>query len=107
VSLRNDGTATYWPALRIDGPVTNPVVTVNETGDWVRIGRDITSGQWLDIDCAERSVLLNGQLSLAADVTFSGHWLGIPKGGASMTFNADSADSSALLGIYGTEGAYS
>lgn len=107
VSLRNDGTATYWPTLRIDGPVANPVVTVNETGDWVRINRTITAGQWLDIDCGERSVLLNGQISLAGNVTYSGSWLGIPKGGASMSFNDDGAAAAALLGINGFEGAYS
>jgi hypothetical protein len=102
----NVGTATYWPVLRIDGPVINPVVTVNETGDWVRINRTVLAGQWLDIDAANRRVMLNGSVSLAGAVTYSGRWLGIPPGGASLSWNADTADAAARLTINGFEGAY-
>jgi hypothetical protein len=106
VQVPNGGTAPYWPALRIDGPVTNPVVTVNETGDWVRFNGSLTAGQWLEIDCQNRRVLLNGQVSQAAKVTFSGRWLVIPVGGAGMSFDADTADAASLLSIYACEGAY-
>ena len=106
VTVPNDGTAPYWPVLRIDGPVTNPVVTVNETGDWVRFNGSLTAGQWLDVDCQNRRVLLNGQVSQAARVSFSGRWLVIPVGGAGMSYDADTADAASLLSIYACEGAY-
>ena len=106
VNVPNDGTAPYWPTLRVDGPVTNPVIAVNETGDWVRISRTVAAGQWLDIDPGQRRVLLNGSVSLAGAVTYAGRWLGVPVGGAGFTFNADSADAAAGLTIYACEGAF-
>lgn len=107
VIVPNNGTAPYWPVLRIDGPVPNPVLTLHETGDWVRIEVDLAAGQWLDIDCGMRRVLLNGQLSLATRVTFSGKWLAIPLGGGSLTWSADAADPAALLTVNHVEGAFS
>lgn len=106
VTLPNGGTATYWPRLRIDGPVINPVVTLAETGAWVRIGRTIESGQWVDLDLGLRRVLLNGQVSIRSQVTFSGNWLGVPPGGASMSWAADTADPAALLHCWSHESAW-
>jgi len=107
IAVSNAGTAAYWPRLRIDGPVDRPVVTVNETGDWVRYNGSLAAGQYLDIDCANRRVLLNGFVSKAPLVTFSGRWLAIPPGGGSVSWNADSADAAAKLSVFGREGAWS
>jgi len=107
IAVQNDGTAAFWPRLRIDGPVDRPVVTVNETGDWVRYNGSLTTGQYLDIDCANRRVLLNGFVSRAPLVSFSGRWLAIPSGGASMSWNADSVSATAKLSVFGKEGAWS
>ena len=106
VPVPNAGTASYWPRLRIDGPVANPVVTCNETGDWVRYNGTLAAGQYLDIDCANRRVLLQGQVSQAARVTFSGRWLVIPAGGASLSWNADTSDPAASLSVFAHEGAW-
>jgi hypothetical protein len=108
VSVPNAGTAAYWPTARIDGPVINPRVTLNETGDWVRVARSVAAGQWLEVDFANRRVLLNGipTLSMASVTTFSGRWLAVPVGGGSISWAADSADPAALLTINGFEGAY-
>lgn len=107
VPVSNAGTAAYWPRLRIDGPVVNPVVTCNETGDWVRYNGTLAAGQYLDVDCANRRVLLNGFVSKAPLVTFSGRWLAVPPGGASLSWAADSADPTATLSVFAREGAWS
>ena len=106
VVVPNNGTAAYWPVLRIDGPVPNPVLTLNETGDWVRIEVDLAAGQWLDVDCGNRRVLLNGRVSLATHVSFSGNWLAVPVGGGSLTWSADAADPAASLTVNAVEGAF-
>lgn len=106
LSLPNAGKATYWPRLRIDGPVVNPVVTLNDTGAWVRVERDVAAGQWLDIDTGLRRVLLNGQVSVGPQVTYSGNWLGVPPGGASMSWAADTSDPDAQLSVWHYEGAW-
>lgn len=107
IPVPNAGTAAYWPTIRIDGPVDTPVITLNETGDWVRFGGTLLAGQYLDIDCASRRVLLNGQVSQAPKVTFSGRFLAVPVGGGSLSWNANSADPAALLSVTAREGAWS
>ena len=107
VRVANAGTTQYWPTLRIDGAATNPVATMVETGAWVRYGAVLTSGQWLDIDLANRRVLLQGQVSVRHHVTFGGDWLSIQPGGGSITWTADVADSAAQLSVWGREGAWS
>lgn len=107
VSVANAGTAAYWPRLRIDGPVLNPVVTLVETGAWVRYNGSLLAGQWLDLDMANRRVLLQGQVSVRQRVSSSGNWLAIPVGGGSITWTADTADPAALLSVWGYERAMS
>ena len=107
VRVSNSGTTQYWPTLRIDGPVTSPAVTMVETGAWIRYGAVLTSGQWLDIDLANRRVLLQGQVSVRALVSFYGDWLSVRPGGGSITWTADVGDPAALLSVWGREGAWS
>lgn len=106
LTLPNAGTAAYWPVLRIDGPVPSPAVTLVETGDTIRVGVDVAAGQWLDIDCANRRILLNGVLSVRTHVTYSGSWLAVPVGGGSLTWTADAADPAAMLSAWGHESAW-
>ena len=106
ISVPNDGTAAYWPRLRIDGPVPNPTVTLAETGDWVRYAGTVAAGQWLDFDLANRRVLLNGQVSVRSRVSSSGSWLAVPKGGGSVSWTADAADPAASLSVWGYQGAW-
>jgi len=107
VSVANTGTASYWPRLRIDGPVLNPVVTVVETGAWVRYNGSLVAGQWLDLDMAARSVLLQGQVSVRNAVSWGGDWLSVPPGGGSVVWTADTSDPAALLSVWGYSGAWS
>lgn len=106
LSLSNAGTVSYHPRLRITGPVPNPIVTCAETGDWIRYNGTIVAGSWLDIDCGARSVLLNGVQSVRGSVTFSGAWLAVPVGGASLSWTADAADPAALLTAWFYTGAW-
>jgi len=107
VAVANDGTAAYWPRLRILGPVTNPVVTLVESGAWVRFTGSLLAGQWLDLDMANRRVLLQGQVSVRQNVSSAGDWLSVPPGGGSVTWSADTADPAALLSVWAYEMAVS
>ena len=103
VLVANAGTAAYWPRLRILGPVTNPVVTLVESGAWVRYTGSLLAGQWLDLDMANRRVLLQGQVSVRQSVSSAGDWLSVPPGGGSVTWSADTADPAALLSVWAYE----
>ena len=106
VVMPNAGTTSYLPTIRIDGPVTNPVVTLADTGDRVAFAGSVASGQWLDIDCSRRRVLLNGLVSQRIRVSSVGAWLAVPMGGGTVTWTADSAGPSATLSVWGYEGAW-
>lgn len=106
VSVPNTGTAPYWPRLRIDGPVTNPVVTMVESGAWVRFNGTLLAGQWLDLDMGARRVLIQGQVSVRHKVSSSGDWLSVPPGGGTIAWSADTADPASLLSVWGYEGSW-
>ena len=106
LDLPNAGTASYFPRLRIDGAVTNPVVTLVETGAQIRYAGTVAAGQWLDIDCARRRVLLNGVVSMRHKVSFVGAWPTVPVGGGTLSWSADSYGSSHQLSSWAFEGAW-
>lgn len=112
VSLSNAGTAGYWPRAQVAGPVPNPVLTLVETGDWVKYTGTVADGQVLDFDFANRRVLLGSSasmenaVSVRQKVTSSGSWLRVPPGGGSVSWTADGADPAALLSVWGYEGAW-
>lgn len=106
VTVPNAGTASYHPRLRIQGPVTNPVVRLVESGASVRYNGSIPAGTWLDVLCADRLVLLRGQVSHRHLVSFTGDWLSVPPGGGTVSWSADSFGPGHSLTIFGTEGAW-
>lgn len=106
VSVANGGLAAYWPRLRIDGPSINPTVTMVESGAWVRYNGSLLSGQWLDLDLANRLILLNGRVSVRQSISFSGDWLAVRPGGGSIVWTDDSGSAGALLSVWGSEGVY-
>jgi hypothetical protein len=108
ITVANTGTASYFPRLRIDGPVTNPVVTLNETGDVVRFKGSIAAGQHLDINWGtpRRVTLGDNAVNMRHKVSYSGNWLAVPVGGGSISYTADDADPAALLSVWSYEGAW-
>ncbi|MFF3516123.1 phage distal tail protein [Streptomyces sp. NPDC002573] len=67
----NGGDVAAWPALRIDGPVTNPKVWVVETGRYLQLQTSLAAGEWIDIDTrpGTRWVLRSGSGNAAPALT--------------------------------------
>jgi hypothetical protein len=113
ITVANAGTASYFPRLRIDGPVKNPVVSLVETGDVVRFKGTIAAGQHLDINWGTpRRATLGGSdpnatpINMRHKVSYTGNWLAVPVGGGSISYTADDADPAALLSVWSYEGAW-
>lgn len=108
IALANAGSASYFPRLRIDGPVTNPVVMLVETGDFVRFNGTVAAGQHLDINWGvpRRVTIGDNPVSMRHKVTYSGNWLAVPAGGGSLTWSADSFGDGHQLSAWGYEGAW-
>jgi hypothetical protein len=108
LTLSNTGAVSYFPRLRINGPVTNPVVTLVETGDWVRYNAVLPAGQHLDINWTvpRRVTIGDNPVSVRNLITYSGNWLAVPSGGGSLSYSADTADPAATLSVWSYQGAW-
>lgn len=88
VSLLNVGTAPVGLTLRIDGPVSQPRVSVLSGSDLSTLQINITlvTGQWLDIDTGARTVYMNGTASRRGNA--SGVFPVLPAGQSDLAFDA-------------------
>lgn len=78
-AVTNEGTKDTGLLLRLDGPVSEPSVTLERAdGSFQRLAFDLelTASQWLDIDTKNRLVLLNGTSTRRGSV--SGDWPILP-----------------------------
>ena len=105
VAVANSGTASYFPRLRIDGPVTNPVVSLVETGDFIKFNGTVAAGQHLDINWGtpRRVTLGDNAVNVRNKVSYSGNWLAVPVGGGSIAYTADDANPAAVLSVWSWE----
>jgi hypothetical protein len=64
VTVTNDGTVPVRPVLRLYGPATDPRVENQSTGErLIFTGLSLLAGDWLEIDCREKTARLNGLVS--------------------------------------------
>lgn len=64
VTVTNAGTVDVHPLLRLYGPCTDPRVENQSTGDrLVFTGLTVAAGDWIEIDCREATIRLNGLAS--------------------------------------------
>jgi hypothetical protein len=108
IVVANGGTASYFPRLRVNGPVTNPVITLVETGDVVRFNGFVAAGQHLDINWGvpRRVTIGDNPVSVRQKVTSIGNFLAVPVGGGNLSYSADDANPAATLDVWSYEGAW-
>lgn len=99
-TIVNDGDAAVWPILRIDGPVDNPSIRNDTTGDALELDISLAEGDWLHIDPSDESVLLGGTASRRGVVTGGSRWPYLPRGESRWQFRADSYSAATLTVIY-------
>lgn len=87
-TLTNSGTATAPVVIRINGPVTNPTVRNVTTGQSLTLTATLASGDYIDVDTAARTVLLNGTADRYSYLT-TPQWWGIQPGANEIRYFAD------------------
>lgn len=97
MTVVNDGTVTAWPTFRIDGPVVQPVIQNDSTGQAMRLDLSLVDGEWLTVNTDTHQVLGNGQTGAPRRDKFWGDWFGLPPGPTSLRFLGASAGPGALL----------
>lgn len=102
-AMTSPGNASGPMVLRVDGPVTAPVITHVSSGRSLVLGSNLTvyAGDFLLVDTEARTVLYNGQSSRNGYVTSRG-WFALDPGVNTLAFNADTYSTSALLTVTGT-----
>lgn len=95
--VRNGGTADVGMILRIDGPAPQPRITLARGThvQTLRCGLTVEAGQWLTIDTAARTVLLNGLVSRRGLV--AGDFPVLAPGTSELSWNCDSYEADARL----------
>lgn len=101
VALENPGTTAGKVTMRIDGPITGPVITHVNSGRSLTFASSIVipAGGWIDVDMDARTVLENGTASRSAWVTERG-WSGFEPGMNVWAFSA--ASGSGTLTVNGS-----
>lgn len=68
----NAGQADTWPVLRLDGPMTNPIVTIAESAAVIALTYTLAAGEYLLIDTnpRRRSIRLNGSANRYSALRF-------------------------------------
>lgn len=67
----NEGTKSTPPWMRLDGPITNPVIANESTGEELRLTYTLPAGQWIELDASDHSILLNGQTDIYSALNFA------------------------------------
>jgi hypothetical protein len=98
----NQGDAPSWPRFRIDGPITNPQMLNNTTGQKVALAYTLNPGEWLDIyPQPSGAILLNGTSSRASALDFpNSSWWQLQPGSNDVRLLASSFSSPAQLTVF-------
>lgn len=86
VNVVNNGWATTYPTITINGPVINPVIGNATTGQQISINYSLTNSDVIVIDLYNKIITLNG--NPARNLMGGGsQWFGAPPGTSQFTFS--------------------
>lgn len=89
LSASNLGTVEAPWTATITGPITNPKLTLVDTGEFIGFNIVLAAGEFLDIDShAPQSVLLAGTASRYSALMAGYSWFGLASGGNTVAFSA-------------------
>ncbi len=97
VNVTNTGNADTWPVLILTGPALNPVVRNNTTGERLTFSIDLPAGSFLEVDAAERTVLLDGTANRRTALSSGSSWPRIAPGPNTFQFRASTYSALASL----------
>lgn len=87
MGMVNAGVFGTPPITRIDGPVTNPKVTNVTVDKFLRVDITLAVGEFLILDHAARTVMLNGESSRYSQLTTDSEWWNLEAGSNTIRFD--------------------
>lgn len=101
VVASNTGDEPAPPRMRLDGPITNPVIRNATTGEELELAITLAAGEWLAIDADGPDVLLNGTVDRYRAVQFPGsRWWNVQPGANDVRLLAAAYSTPAQLTVY-------
>ena len=96
--VNNAGNYPSYPVFTITGPVTNPTVTLQSTGEYFTVTTTLASTDTLVIDMKAGTVILNGTATRYGSVAIGSTWFAITPG--SQSIQVSSADATYVGGLF-------
>lgn len=100
-TANNAGSVAALPTARIDGPCTNPILqNDNAEGGTIKriqMGIVLSGTEWLDIDFAAQTILLNGTASRYNTLTIASEWWAVEPGNNTIQFIVSGATAATKL----------
>lgn len=94
----NAGNRPMWPTFEIYGNCTNPKITNETTGEFLRFMMDIGNASYLEVDSNYKQVLLNGSSNRRGNMTPESTWFPLQPGHNVLRYSAsDVSDSQCII----------
>ncbi len=98
--LANLGNISSPPTIAIYGPITNPVVRNQTTGEELSFTYSLTAGEFLEINTADRTISLNGSTNRYSALNFTGSsWWELQPGNNDIRLSAASYSTGAYVSV--------
>lgn len=97
----NNGSASSWPTITLRGPLTNPVIYHQESGTLFALNYVLASGSTIVIDMKNKTVILDGSVSLLSSVdrTSGSDWFELLPGSNVLIFSTGSTGDAGTLEV--------
>jgi len=95
-TLNNAGTFPMSPIVRIYGPTDNPTVENYTTGKQVSLALSIADGDYIEIDMAKKTVMLNGTASRFSSLADRDFW-DLQPGGNDIRYSAQTVQTGSYI----------
>lgn len=101
VSMLNEGDLDAIPRHVITGPITNPEILNNTTGERIKLTYTLAAGETLEVDVARKTVLFGGVTSKFSAVVFpTSRWWRLQPGANDVRLLASAYSAGARLDTY-------
>jgi len=88
MSVTNNGNVPTLPVFTISGPVTNPMIYIPSTNQYMKFNIQLLAGDSLVIDTVMSTVTLNGSASRFNTIATGSQWLSFPVGTTSIVVSS-------------------
>jgi hypothetical protein len=93
----NQGTFGSYPRFYLHGPLVNPRIANETTGETIGLDITIAQGDYLLVDTETRSVLANGTASRYSNLTVDNEWFDLEPGDNDLRLRAATATAGYLI----------